>query len=153
MPYLTVDGVKIPQSASIARYVAKEFGLAGENNLQQAQADAIVDCLVEIQNAFYSDVAFVKTDKAQAVRNFLEKSVNPNFEKIEKLVKMYGRNGWSVGSSLTWADLFIYELSNNILEVESGAFDKFLDITKIRKLVESTPKVSEYIRARAKTGF
>jgi len=29
LPYLTVDGIKLPQSASIARYVAKEFSLAG----------------------------------------------------------------------------------------------------------------------------
>ena len=60
---MTVDGVKLPQSASIARYIAKEFKLAGENNLAQAQADAIVDCLIDIQNVYYSQVAFAKTDK------------------------------------------------------------------------------------------
>lgn len=154
LPYLTVDGMKLPQSASIARYVAKEVGLAGQTNLAQAQADAIVDCLIEVQNIFYSDVAFNKTDKAQAVQKFLEKTVSPNFEKIEKLVKMYGApHGFSVGSSLTWADLFIYEMSNNILELDATACDKFVDITRIRKLVETTPSIAQYISKRAKTGF
>jgi hypothetical protein len=97
---LTVDTVKLPQSASIARYVAKELGLAGklikhsenkllkhkncpfiikigENNLAQAQADAICDCLVEVQNIYYSDVAFVKTEKVV-------------FSKISYTLKYYG---------------------------------------------------------------
>lgn len=34
MPYLEVDGVKLPQSCSIARFVAHENNLAGKNNLE-----------------------------------------------------------------------------------------------------------------------
>jgi prostaglandin-H2 D-isomerase / glutathione transferase len=35
LPYLEIDGVKLPQSISIARYIAREFNLAGSNNLHQ----------------------------------------------------------------------------------------------------------------------
>lgn len=35
MPFLEVDGVKLPQSIAIARFVAREFNLAGKNNLEQ----------------------------------------------------------------------------------------------------------------------
>ena len=83
----------------------------------------------------------------------MEKLVNPSFEKIEKLIKMYGKNGFCVGSSLTWADLFIYELTNNILELESAAFEMFKEIQSVRKSVESNPRIAEYIKNRAKTGF
>ncbi len=79
--------------------------------------------------------------------------MNPSFEKIEKLIKMYGKNGFSVGSSLTWADLFVFELTNNIIELESTAFEKFKEIQNVRKSVESTPRLAEYINNRAKTGF
>ncbi len=49
---LDVDGVKIPQSYAIARFVAKEAKLAGRNNVEQAQADAIIDSIVDLNNAF-----------------------------------------------------------------------------------------------------
>ena len=51
--------------------------MIGENNLVQAQADAICDCLVEVQNIYYSDVAFAKTDKVV-------------FSKISYTLKYYG---------------------------------------------------------------
>ena len=36
MPVLEVDGVKLPQSMTIARFLAKQFGLAGKDNFEQA---------------------------------------------------------------------------------------------------------------------
>ncbi len=56
MPFLLVDDVKLPQSLSIARYVAREVGLAGKTNLEQAQADAVVDTIMELVNAYYANV-------------------------------------------------------------------------------------------------
>ena len=43
IPVLEVDGEVIAQSTSIARFLAKEFGLAGKDHLEQAQADMVVD--------------------------------------------------------------------------------------------------------------
>ena len=49
VPVLEYDGVKLSQSKTIARFLAKEFGIAGKTNLGQAQADMIVDCLVDVE--------------------------------------------------------------------------------------------------------
>jgi glutathione S-transferase len=43
VPALEYDGVWLSQSLTIARFLAKEFGLAGKNNLEQAQADMVID--------------------------------------------------------------------------------------------------------------
>ena len=45
---MEVDGEVIAQSTSIARFLAKEFGLAGKDHLEQAQADMIVDTCNDI---------------------------------------------------------------------------------------------------------
>ena len=50
MPYLEIDNVQLPQSVSIARYLAKEANLAGKTNLEQAKADAIVDTCIDALN-------------------------------------------------------------------------------------------------------
>jgi glutathione S-transferase len=48
MPVLEFDGVKLPQSGSIARFLAKQFQLAGKDNFEQAKVDAVVDTIKEI---------------------------------------------------------------------------------------------------------
>ena len=50
---LEYDGKKIIQSIAMARFVARENGLAGKNNLEAAQADMLVDCMQDIGNSEY----------------------------------------------------------------------------------------------------
>jgi hypothetical protein len=83
----------------------------------------------------------------------MEKTAIPVLEKSEKLVKMYGQNGHSAGSSLTWADLFLYEVTSNILSADANALNAFPSIQKVRSTVEANPKVGEYLKNRPKTGF
>ena len=66
VPVLEVDGVKIPQSYSIARFVAKEANLAGKNNIEQAKADAIIDTIADLNNEF--DRIYDSEDEAVIVR-------------------------------------------------------------------------------------
>ena len=42
------DGQMICQSIAIARFVAKENGLAGKDNWTQAQADMVVDSIMDL---------------------------------------------------------------------------------------------------------
>jgi prostaglandin-H2 D-isomerase / glutathione transferase len=49
-PYLEVDGVKLPQSLSIGRFLAREFNLDGKTSLEKAYADVIVDTIIDIIN-------------------------------------------------------------------------------------------------------
>ena len=39
------------QYLQISRFLANEFGLAGKNNTEKAQADEVVDAVVDLQNA------------------------------------------------------------------------------------------------------
>jgi len=45
IPLLEVDGEVISESVAIARYCAREFGLAGKTTFESAQADEIVDAV------------------------------------------------------------------------------------------------------------
>ena len=51
MPMLEVEGQQICQSIAIARYLAKEVGLAGVNNLECAKIDFIADCIVDVMGS------------------------------------------------------------------------------------------------------
>jgi glutathione S-transferase len=53
IPVLEFDGQVLSQSLTIARFLAKEFGLAGKTNLEQAQADMVIDTGNDLDNSKY----------------------------------------------------------------------------------------------------
>ena len=50
VPVLEVDGKTIAQSMTIARFLARKYNLAGKNELEEAEADTIVDCVSDAMN-------------------------------------------------------------------------------------------------------
>ena len=68
MPILEVDGHVIGQSLAIARYVARECGLAGSNSIDTAVADSIAESTLEIREQQIIGYAFEK-DAAKKVTN------------------------------------------------------------------------------------
>lgn len=54
VPVLEVDGEKmLAQSHTIARYLARQHGLAGQNDWEQSQADMYVDCIYDLHGGIF----------------------------------------------------------------------------------------------------
>ena len=68
LPTMNTHGTTLVQSIAIARFAARECNLAGADNLKAAQADAIVDTVMELVNTYYSKVFPIKDD-AEKVKN------------------------------------------------------------------------------------
>ena len=156
LPYLTIDGVKLPQSHSIARLIAKRFNLYGSDDLEQAKTDAVVDTVTDLVVAYWDRVYEVRNDvekKAEAEKKFLDEEINGHLEKIEKLISLWGSNGFSVGTSLKWSDLAIFEMTFNVGRSYAGLIEKYPAISGVKKSVETHPKLSEYIKSRPETRF
>jgi hypothetical protein len=49
---------------------------------------------------------------------------------------MYGKNGFSAGGSLTWGDLFLHEITTNVIEFDTTLLTRYPEISKCRALVE-----------------
>ena len=67
MPYLEIDDIKLPQSISIARYLAREANIQGKTNLEQAQADAVVDTCIDALSTYLNKVFFVQDPAAKVL--------------------------------------------------------------------------------------
>eukprot|EP00090_Calanus_glacialis_P044102 TRINITY_DN783_c0_g1_i1.p1 TRINITY_DN783_c0_g1~~TRINITY_DN783_c0_g1_i1.p1 ORF type:complete len:150 (-),score=40.08 TRINITY_DN783_c0_g1_i1:221-670(-) len=87
IPVLNYKGQVMCQSLSIARFLAAEFGLAGKNNLESAQADEIVDAVSDLQNAMVK-VAFGKDEKG--VQNVLDTVYPAGLANLEKMLVSRG---------------------------------------------------------------
>lgn len=59
MPVLEVDGHRVHQSISMARYLAKRVGLAGANDWENLIIDTAVDTVNDFRLSKYSFVRIV----------------------------------------------------------------------------------------------
>lgn len=151
---MTVDGIKLPQSVAIARLIARRNNLAGSDDLEQAKTDAVVDTCGDMQLAYYTKVFRAKDEEKEAVKKaFLAEDVPDHLVKIEKLITLYGSNGFSVGNSLKWSDLMIWETTNLLNDLDATLVAKYPGIVAVRKSVEANKNVSDYINSRPATPF
>ena len=155
VPVLEYNGTKLPQSAAIARFLAKQFNLAGKNNFEQAQVDAVADT---INDAVAKYVAVRReTDEAKQKdlsKQFFAEELPKHLANLEVLAKLYSNGGaFFVGNQLTWADLLFYDVAESMLNADDACLNKFAWLKRNREEVEKQPKIAEYLKNRPKTAF
>jgi len=108
VPVLEVDGVKLTQSHSIARYLARTFKIAGKTDLEEAQADEYVDIIYDLisdmREMYFEQNPEKKKEMGQ---KFLTEKLAPQLQRIEKRLEANGGEHL-VGTGLTWADIAFY---------------------------------------------
>uniref|UniRef100_A0A8C8S2I6 Hematopoietic prostaglandin D synthase n=1 Tax=Pelusios castaneus TaxID=367368 RepID=A0A8C8S2I6_9SAUR len=147
IPILEVDGVIIHQSLAIARYLAKETGLAGQTPLEQALVDAIVDTIDDFMSTFpwgekNQDV------KQQAFDDLLTNTA-PGL--LQDLNNFLGDNKWLVGKSVTWADFYWDVCSTTLLFFRPGLIDNHPKLLALKEKVQALPAIAAWIKQRPVT--
>jgi glutathione S-transferase len=151
------DGTQIPQSLSIARYVARETGLAGKDNLESAKIDAVVDTQRDMNDVFHTKVLFEKDEnkKAQELDKFLAGDLFKYVEQLMNLKKAYSIDTkYFVGNKLSWADLFVYQSIDRVIRAAPQMKDK-LDVhfKDTFETVNGNPNIKKYLDERPETPF
>ena len=105
MPVLEVDGKRVHQSISMARYLAKQVNLSGADPWEDLQIDIVVDTI----NDFRLKIAVVSYEPEDEIKEkkmiTLVNEVIPFYlEKLETIVK--DNNGHFALGKLTWADIY-----------------------------------------------
>nr|BAR90779.1 glutathione S-transferase 1 [Nautilus pompilius] len=151
LPILEIDdNIVIPQSLAIARHIARKYGYAGKDLMEQTQADVIVDTFDDLHVEFGKTLYEKDESKKNELKRQFREEVLPRYlRNLEKaLKKNCGGEGYFVGNSLTWADL----QAINILDITMSDFpDMLKDFPKLgshRQRVENQPRIYEYLRNR-----
>ena len=155
IPVLEVDGVMLPQSMSIARFLARQFNLAGKDNLEQAKVEAVADSATDLLNKFGPIYWYEEEPKkSESYKKFFAEELPKHFENLQTLANAYGEGGsFFVGNKLTLADLYVYDVLENILEVDANVLDKYSWLKKNRQEVANQPNIAAYLKDRPKTPF
>ncbi|XP_033746354.1 glutathione S-transferase-like [Pecten maximus] len=153
LPVLEIDGEKLSQSLTIARFLSREFGLAGDSNLDQARADQVVDTIGDLFTEFFKYAFEKDAEKKEELKKKTFDSVLSTFAtNVTKFLDMNKtKSGYFVGKKLTVADLAVYEGFEDFLLVDPKSLDKYPKLVAHRKLVLSNSKVKAYLDKRPKT--
>uniref|UniRef100_A0A8R1DYD8 glutathione transferase n=1 Tax=Caenorhabditis japonica TaxID=281687 RepID=A0A8R1DYD8_CAEJA len=151
LPVLTVDGLDIPQSAAISRYLAKKFGFAGKTPEEEAWVDAIVDQSKDFAEQFRALIYATKLEFPEAeIQKIREETFIPGRDLwFSILARRLTSNpsGFLVGNGLTWADLSV---ADNLYTLEGwGLLGKeHGELIEYRKRIYALPELREHIEKR-----
>ncbi|CAH1248723.1 HPGDS [Branchiostoma lanceolatum] len=150
LPMLEVDGTMICQSLAIARLIAKEVGMAGQTDLEQARADMIVDGVEDLgtkMNEIFKEKD--ESKKEEKKKEFAENTIQPAMGHFEKLASS---DGYFVGNSLTWADVAFYSKMLFLGgEIGDDPLKGHVNLTKVRDNVTSNPGIAKWVKERPET--
>ena len=145
LPLLEWDGVCIAQSMAIARFLAREVGLAGRNSLEAAQVDEIVDAVNDIFQAGLN--AIFSGDDAQMKKHASE-TVPAGLSNIEKILESRGGQ-YMVGNALSWADLRLFDFCHSL--PQPNCLAKFPRIRNLTERVRNIPNIKTWVESRPKS--
>jgi len=164
LPILEIDGkTEIYQSRAICRYLAKQFGIAGKDDIEQAQADMYVDGLYDIYpkgQAYFGELrkkVFENKGDDEKIKQEFGKwkteAIVPFLDILEKVLAKNG-SGHLVGSKVTWADIVIAEWAQRVGSISGvNIVENHPNVAKLAKTVLDLPGIKEYIEKRPQTNL
>ncbi|CAB3399268.1 unnamed protein product [Caenorhabditis bovis] len=152
LPVLHVDGKQLAQSRTIERYLAKTFGLAGDNDWDAAKMDELVACvedfLIQIQPWFKEQD---NAKKVEIFKELIETTIIPFITAFEALLQANG-TGYFIGDKLSYADLAIFHIfwfmNTKILP---GALRKYPSLNEFVEKIATIDSIKNWIATRPKT--
>lgn len=151
----TQKEIEIPQSSAIGRYLAKNFGYAGETDEEEAWVDAVVDQFKDFLVSQKQLTMAIRTEKSpEQIEQIIETVVNPAkktyFGVLKKLLKN-NPSGYLVGNSLTWADLQVADNLTTLKGLKLYVPSEEPILSKFHEQIMKTPKLKDYFMNRPET--
>jgi len=153
LPLLEVDGNVIGQSMTIARFIAKEGGLAGRTHYEQALIDSAVDRITELRERVIK-LAYTPecTAKDLAIKDFEDIECPAIIPTLDKFIARNPNNsGYFVGRTMSLADIHFFATIELLLPNMPDALIRHPRLQQLFDRVRTHPRIAEYTRRRPQT--
>ncbi|GAB1864924.1 glutathione transferase [Camponotus japonicus] len=147
VPVLEVDGKKVAQSTAIARYLAKQYGLAGKDDWEALEIDSTVDTIHDLR-ANIAAYQYENNETAKKEKLKHAKEIVPYYlERLDAQVQKNG--GYFVGGALSWADfVFVGVLDYLNYMMKKNIIEKYDNLKQLKQKVEEIPAIKSWIEKR-----
>uniref|UniRef100_A0A1Y1MW73 glutathione transferase n=2 Tax=Photinus pyralis TaxID=7054 RepID=A0A1Y1MW73_PHOPY len=150
-PVLEFNGIRAYQSIAITRYVAKQVKLAGANDVEDLEIDAVVDTVndlrIKISEFCYEMDSVAKERRRQSLFD----EVLPYYlERFETIVE--NNNGHLATGKLTWADIhFVGILDYLSFMTGKTIIAGYPGLQNLEKTILNLPGIKEWVAKRPVT--
>lgn len=153
VPFLEVDGVTIPQSKTIERFLARRFNMMGDNDLQSAQIDAICECVRDIKDMYQKVRGLPEDEKSVGMNKWFTETL---IERLTLLENQLGEDGYSVGGRQSLSDVVLYSFITQFFDNKEASYNATLATPRLRRIVDGVSqneKVVAWLNNRPVTDF
>ena len=152
LPFLRTAEVVIPQSKAIERYLARQFNMFGETELESALVDAVCEHFRDIKAVYQPLRKLTGPDKKDKMEHFFKETLKERFIAIEKSLS---NTEWLVGTTLTLADICLYDLVTffDAQELVQAALANASRLQHIFEKVQDLPEIQTWLSTRPVTPF
>jgi glutathione S-transferase len=153
LPLLEHDGKQINQSVCICRYLGKIVKIAGKDDWENVEIDAIVDTV----NDFRLKIMTIYHEKDQERRKTQMETASKEtvpfyLSRFDAIVKK--NNGYLAVGRLTWADLYFASMIP-CFDMFSGGdtFAKYPNLKALQNKINALPAIKKWIDQRPQTDY
>ncbi|XP_053402369.1 glutathione S-transferase 1-like [Mercenaria mercenaria] len=147
-PVLLVDGKTLAQSGAIARFLAREFGLAGKNSWEQGMVDQYMELATEMMDEIVKWYFEKDEEKKKERLKNLNEAVYPKYLGLFQNALEQNGGRYFVGTELTAADLAVLDIFDTPMYHTPNFMDSFLNLKAHRERIASLENLANYIKKR-----
>jgi glutathione S-transferase len=134
----------IAQSSAIGKYLANKFCIAGKNDIDIAYVDMYTSQLLDL---FDQIGKYQFETNATAREQLFNQTWSTNMPIFENKLAQTN-TGYLVGNALTWADLYLSSILDNLGDRYNQVLASFSKIKALDQKVKSVPQVADWLKKR-----
>ena len=131
----------------MSRFLANEYNLAGRNNLEKAQADEIVDTLMDLMGNIPAIMTCKDDEKKKELLAKLKEKATETFDRLTKRLESRGGQ-YFAGNGLTWADIFFFTFNEQLNNFCPMHCDGYLLLKNLVERVGALPNIKHWVANR-----
>lgn len=154
VPFLEVDGVVVPQSKTIERFLARRFDMMGTNDLEAAQIDAICESVRDFKDLYQKVRALPDEEKQAGMNEWFTQTLVEKLTLLEH--QLVGDDSFCVGNKMSLADVVLFTFVKEFFDNKEASYNATLATPRVRAVVDrvsSHERVVKWLESRPVTIF
>jgi prostaglandin-H2 D-isomerase / glutathione transferase len=155
VPFLEIDGVVIPQSKSIERFVGTKYNMMGNNEIQSARIDSICEYVRDFKDMYQSVRRLPKEEKENGMKKWFSETLVNKLESLEQIL-CNEHDTFSVGTRLSLADIVLYSFITQFFDDKESislTISNCSNLKNIIKYVGDLDQIQHWLKIRPDTPF
>ena len=153
MPVLDIDGKIVGGSMPIARYLAKQYGLDGGDDMARLILEGAADAIEDYKRKMMA-MHFEKDEEKKATlkKELFETVLPPFLGAMEKLAASNTcADGWFYGAKVSYVDFLFAHVMGYIQPNAPTFLDEFPALKKLTESVMKLPNIVKWFKVRPET--